>query len=413
MNLRNHESAPAPDVSFSALLKNGVVEFAGQSCGKVDDVIVALRPEDFAQVVVLVVKDGAERTCVLADDIDDIRDNIVYLKTEPRGFRPSVLDRGEVSLRADILCQRVVDITRSALVKVYDVRLSRHGNTWAAVALDVHRGRWFGFGSHAGHSARDWRSFLPLSSATGQPVGQSSPNWIGRLKAHQIADLIEDATPQEQDKLLEQVHSDPELEADVFEEMEENSQAQVFKSLADEEVADVLSHMRADDAADAVMELAQDRREAVLALLPEVERKKVMTLLGYNEATAGGLMGTEFIALHEDTSVGEALQHIRDATTNQAEALVTIHSIGAEGKLTGVLGLVRALQSDAESLIGNVADHDFVAASPDDDISAVITRMADFNLLTLPVVSESGVLLGVVTVDDALEASLPAHWLKR
>ncbi|HKU26111.1 MAG TPA: CBS domain-containing protein, partial [Candidatus Sulfotelmatobacter sp.] len=151
----------------------------------------------------------------------------------------------------------------------------------------------------------------------------------------------------------------------------------------------------------------------VLALLPEVERKKVMTLLGYNEATAGGLMGTEFIALHEDTSVGEALQHIRDATTNQAEALVTIHSIGAEGKLTGVLGLVRALQSDAESLIGNVADHDFVAASPDDDISAVITRMADFNLLTLPVVSESGVLLGVVTVDDALEASLPAHWLKR
>jgi Mg/Co/Ni transporter MgtE len=242
---------------------------------------------------------------------------------------------------------------------------------------------------------------------------RSSPNWIGRLKPHQIADLIEDATAEEQDKLLEQVHSDPELEADVFEELEEESQAQVFKNLENTEVADVLSRMRADDAADAVMELAQDRRQAVLDLLPEAERKKVMTLLGYNEATAGGLMGTEFIALPEDTTVGEALHRVSRATTDQPEALITIHSLGPNGKLVGTLGLVKALQTAPAVLLRDAADREVVTASPGDDISKVVTRMADFNLLSLPVVDADGALLGVVTVDDALEAALPKHWVNR
>jgi Mg/Co/Ni transporter MgtE len=171
--------------------------------------------------------------------------------------------------------------------------------------------------------------------------------------------------------------------------------------------------MRADDAADAVMELAQERRQAVLDLLPESERKKVMTLLGYNEATAGGLMGTEFIALPEETTVDDALRRIREATTHQPEALITIHSVSAEGRLTGILGLVQALQSDPESSLASAADRHIVAASPEDDISTVVARMADFNLLSLPVVDENGILLGVVTVDDALEAALPAHWANR
>lgn len=399
-----------PQVSLSSLLRDGVVEVGGKLCGRVDDLIVRLRRNDYAEVTGLVVKHGGEATFVLADAIVGIRADAIDLKSEKWGFKPVAWGHDEVSLRSDILSQRVIDVARSALVKVYDVRLARLGNGWAAVALDVHRGRWFGLGSHSAHSAKDWRNFLPLASISGLPVAHSSPNWIGRLKPAQIADLIEAATADEQDKLLEQVHGDPELEADVFEELEEDSQAQVLKSLTDSEVADVFARMRADDAADAVMELTQERRQAVLDLLPEAERKKVMTLLGYNEATAGGLMGTEFIALPEETTVDAALQRIREATTHQPEALITIHSVSAEGKLTGVIGLVQALQADPGSSLHDTADHHIVAASPEDDISTVVTRMADFNLLSLPVVDEDGMLLGVITVDDALEAALPAHW---
>lgn len=403
----------APQISFSLLLKNGIVVVDQEPCGRVDDVIVRLRRNDYAEVALIVVKQGPDRKFVLADNIVEIRQDAVQLKSEQWGFKPAPLDEDEVSLQSDILCQRVVDLGRNALVKAYDVRLARHGDGWAAVALDVHRGRWFGFGSHAAHAARDWRGFLPLARIGDLAITPASPSWIGRLKPAQIADLIETATSDEQDKLLEQVHSDPELEADVFEELEEDSQAQLFKSLDDSEIADVLSRMRADDAADAVMELAQERRQAVLDLLPPGERTKVTTLLGYNEATAGGLMGTEFLALPEDTSVAEALQHIRQATTKQPEALITIHCVGADGKLTGVLGLVQAVQADPQRSLKEAADHHIVAASPEDDISAVVTRMADFNLLSLPVIDENGALLGVVTVDDALEVALPTHWANR
>lgn len=411
--VRDNGTATGPEISVSSLLKNGVAEVDGEPCGRIEDVIVKPRHNDYADVTGIVAKVGNETTFFLVDVVIDIRPGAVELKSEKLGHRHVDLAEGELSLNSDVLCERVIDVAKGALVKVYDVRLARQGDGWAAVALDVHRARWFGFGSHATHAAQDWRNFLPLGRESETDAVRSSPTWIGRLKPHQIADLIEDATAEEQDKLLEQVHTDPELEADVFQELEEDSQAQVFKSLTDAEVAEVLSRMRADDAADAVMELTQHRRKQVLDLLPVAERTKVMTLLGYNEATAGGLMGTEFIALPEGSTVGEALRRIREARTDQPEALITIHSIGADGKLSGTLGLVQALQANPDLPLRSAADQNVVTASPEDDISQVVTRMADFNLLSLPVVDDKGNLLGIVTVDDALEAALPKHWVNR
>ena len=407
----NPQARPAEaSISFTALLKNGVIEVAGATCGRVQDLIVQLLPNDYARVAVVAVRVGVETTYVLADEIVEIRANTIELKTAQWGFTPAPLHPDEVSLRSDVLRQRVIDVARSTLVKVYDVRLARRGAHWAAVALDVHRGSWLGIGVHATHAGRDWRNFLPLPSLGASPVGHLSPNWIGRLKPHQIADVIEKATPEEQDKLLEQVHADPELEADVFEELDQDGQAQVFKSLSDAEVADVLSRMRADDVADAVMELAQERRQRVLDLLPRPQHAKVLTLLGYNKATAGGLMGTEFLAFPAETSVAEALRAVSNAKTQQPEALITIHTLGADGRLLGTLGLVQALQADSSKRLGDVADSKIVSAAPEDDLQQVIHRMADFNLLTLPVLDESGALLGVITVDDALEAAIPHDW---
>ena len=418
----NHEVSPTEakphknmesQVSLSSLLKHGVVEIAGEPGARLDDVIVQFIRNDYAPITGLVIKAGERSKFIPADNILDIRPDVIEVRPGGWEIKSLTLENDEISLRSGILCQRVVDVARSTLVKVYDARLAQGTKGWTVVALDVHRGRWFAFGSHAAHPARDWRNFLPLPSLDGSPIARSSPSWIGRLRPAQIADLIEAANADEQDRLLEQVHSDPELEADVFEELEDDRQALVFKSRTDADVAKVLTRMRADDAADAVMELAQERRQAVLGLLPEAERTKIMTLLGYNEATAGGLMGTEFIAVSEDTTVRSALQRIRDSAGHQPEALVTIHALSSDGKLVGTLGLVRAVQANPANTLRDVVDRDLVTASPKDDLSTVITRMADFNLLSMPVVDEAGFLLGIVTVDDALEAALPAHWTSR
>ena len=407
------ESSDEPAISLSDLLKHAQVIVDGAPHGRVEDIIVRTHHNDFAQVTGVIVKLGKNTSFVKAASIVALESERIEFKSEKWDFKPFDPQPGEISLKADILCHRVVDMRRSALVKVYDVRLAERGGDWVVVALDVHRSGLFAFGWHAGHRARDWRDFLPIGRDANLRSGRSSPIWIGRLKPAQIADLIEAASADEQGHLLAQVHEDPELEADVFEELEEDRQAQVFKSLSDPEVADVLSRMRADDVADAVMELAQDRRQRVLDLLPLLQRTKVLTLLGYNKATAGGLMGTDFLALPEDSSVGDALQGVRDAKTHQPEALITIHCIGADGRLTGTLGLVQALQADPHTALGEIADRNIVAASPEDDIIAVTNRMADFNLLSLPVLDEDGMLIGIVTVDDALEAAIPKGWAVR
>ena len=124
-------------------------------------------------------------------------------------------------------------------------------------------------------------------------------------------------------------------------------------------------------------------------------------------------MGTDYVALLESRTVGDALQLVRSAITQQPEALITIYSLHSDGTLAGALGLVRALQLDPASLLFDAADKNIIAASPHEDVIAVTTRMADFNLLTLPVLDAQGRILGIVTVDDALEAAIPRDWYQR
>ena len=124
-----------------------------------------------------------------------------------------------------------------------------------------------------------------------------------RLKPAQIADLLEDASKAGGEEILDVVHTDPELEADVFEELDEDIANRLFEDKTDAEVADVIAHMRADDAADAIAELPQSRRQRCWTCCPPGARTKVVTLLGFNATSAGGIMGVEFLAVPGEATV--------------------------------------------------------------------------------------------------------------
>jgi Mg/Co/Ni transporter MgtE len=233
------------------------------------------------------------------------------------------------------------------------------------------------------------------------------------LRPAQIADLIESASTKERDDLLEHLHSNPDLEADVFEELEENHQTQVLKSRSTEEIADVLSRMRTDDAVDAILDLPQDRRRPVVDALPELKRADVLRLMRYQDSSAGGLMGVEYLAIDQDTSISEVLQIVRDATSQQPEALTTIYSVDSDKHLVGTLSLVRAIQATPTALLREVSDLEPVHADPRDDIIDIANLMADYNLLSLPIIDDDAHILGVITVDDALEAAIPDDWRRR
>jgi sporulation protein YlmC with PRC-barrel domain/CBS domain-containing protein len=400
-------------VSLSSLLKHDVIDGEGRPLGKLSDVVTRLPERGYPFLSGLVIGLGKAGYFVPMRDVTAIDRDSILLGTHKVDLRPFERREGELLLKRDVLGHRLIDVAHSNLVKAYDVRLTHGPEGWRVSGLDVHKNRWFHLGRHEEHPARDWHSFMLLLGANDQGTSRSAASPVRKLKPAQIADIIESASEQEQGVLLAQVHEDPQLEASVFEELEDNKQAQLLDLRGDADVAELFARMRADDAADAIMDLPQERRQTILAILPELQRMKILTLLGYNDATAGGLMGPDFLALDEGKTVGDALQQIRSAKTQQPEALTTIYSLREDGTLAGTISLVRALQLEPESVLRDAADRNLIVASPEDDIIAVTTRMADFNLLTLPVVDSDGRMIGVVTVDDALEAAIPRDWARR
>ncbi|MEW1808518.1 CBS domain-containing protein [Pseudarthrobacter sp. NPDC080039] len=414
--MSNPATAPTggPAIRLSALLRRPVLDTKGNRIGTLADAIVRLQEGNYPRLTGLVIAIGATRVFAPLEQLSSLAPDTIALHTATLDLRPFTRREGEVLLNEDVLGHRLIDTDHTLMVKAYDIELNPTDTGWTATGLDVHKPRWFSLNrGHDTHPFLDWNRFLPLIGHEASSKTRALSARFAQLKPAQIADLIEDSSDKEQDEILARVHTDPELEADVFEELDEDRQSKILKDRTDADVADVLSHMRADDAADALMDLPQERRTGILTLLPAAQHTKVMTLLGYHDATAGGLMGTDYIALPATATIADALESIRTATTKQPEALTTIYTLNPDRTLAGVIGLVQALQADPAALLAETADPEPVSATAGDDIIDVTTTMADYNLLTLPVLDDHGHILGVVTVDDALEAAIPPDWAHR
>ena len=141
----------------------------------------------------------------------------------------------------------------------------------------------------------DWGSIEPFVSHVPSARLRIPYRKLARLHPAQIADLVEAASHEEGEEIIEAVGQDRELEADVFEELDPEHQLEFIEARSDADAAKVLGSMAPDDAADLITELDQDRRSPMLELLPEPQRRKVRSLLSYNPETAGGLMSPDFL----------------------------------------------------------------------------------------------------------------------
>jgi Mg/Co/Ni transporter MgtE len=113
------------------------------------------------------------------------------------------------------------------------------------------------------------------------------------------------------------------------------------------------------------------------------------------------------------STVADALAAIRAAPTLQPEALTSAHAVDGDGGLRGVATLVSLVQADPSGALIDVCDTDPVRVGADTDVVDVAVLMTDYNLITIPVVDEERRLLGVITVDDVLEVTLPDDWRRR
>ena len=150
----------------------------------------------------------------------------------------------------------------------------------------------------------------------------------------------------------------------------------------------------------------------MLKLLPWHQQRKVRTLLGYNPATAGGLMNPDFIALPETRTVGDALDELR-RTELPEETVTTLLVVDSDQRLSGVVSVVMLLKLEPAMLLADAKSPPPLMFETDDDLSEIATRMADYDLTVAPVVDERRAILGIVTIDDLLEMMIPDDWRRR
>ncbi len=400
---------------LSRILGSRVLSPSDETVGRVDDLIVRLRGGDYPLVTGLVAKVGGRRVFVPIDAVSELTEPKVVLSRAKVNLQGFERRDGEVLLREDILGNRLIDVAEAELVRAWDIELRATGEGWVLFCLDTRRpARLFGLIPRSrGHPCQDWKAFEPLIGHTPSVLARAPFGRVRRLKPAQIADLLEDASRREGEEILDVVHTDPELEADVFEELDPDIATRLFGDKTDEEVAEVLARMRADDAADAIAELPQARRQKVLDLLPVGTRTKVMTLLGFNPTSAGGIMAVDLLSAPADATVEEALRRLRLAEGIQPEALVTVHAVDSANRLVGTATVIGLLQAEPEALLVDVIDTDPVRVTPDADVVDVAVLMGDYNLLTVAVIDSHDQLLGVITVDDILEATIPDDWRRR
>ena len=415
------DKAPEPDgglpvIHLSQLLRAPVLARSGEAVGRVEDVIVRLRSaNEYPLVTGIVAGVGGRRVFVGSKSIHEYAPGRVVLaknKIDLRGFERR---EGEVLLRTDVLGHRLIDVAAVELVRAYDVELEDTGAGWVLTRLDTRRPpRFFGLIKRSGgHAPRDWKAFEPLIGHARSDAVRRHWGRVGGFKPAEIADLLEDADKAEGGEILDRVQSDPELEADVFEELDPDKASRLFDDMPDDKVAALLGRMRADDAADAIADLRQSRRRRVLDLMPAPQRTKVITLMGFNPESAGGLMNVDFVFCATSATAGTALALIADARTIQPEALIKMHVLDEDKRLVGVVSVITLLQAVPGESVGALMDSDPVRVTADADLTDIALLMADFNLYSIPVVDEQDRVLGVVTVDDVLEATIPEDWRRR
>ncbi|MCB9188739.1 MAG: magnesium transporter [Flavobacteriales bacterium] len=221
------------------------------------------------------------------------------------------------------------------------------------------------------------------------------------LHSVDIAEILDEVNLEQAQYIYRQLEK--ERAAEVLVELEEDVRDEFLKSLTDDEIAFQVERMDSDDAADFIQDLPEERKDEILSNLEDVEHSSdIASLLSYDEDTAGGLMAKEFICANINWTVGEALANLREQA-QEIDYVYTIYTVDDHDRLLGTLSLKTFLYAENSTRIADLYSDNPISVKEATKDSEVARMMEKYDLVAIPVVNHSNVLIGRITIDDIVD----------
>ncbi|MBD3275725.1 MAG: magnesium transporter, partial [Candidatus Marinimicrobia bacterium] len=189
--------------------------------------------------------------------------------------------------------------------------------------------------------------------------------------------------------------------AEILSEMDDSFRIELVKQLTQEQTIELFSEMATDDLADVLGLLPDDLTNEIVALMEPESTQELETIMGYPEDTAGGIMIPESFALHEETTVEEAISILQHS--ENSEMVFYVYVVDDDRHLKGVCSLRQLLMVNPGKQLKEFMIQQVVSVLPETDQEEVARLVGRYNILALPVVDEDNHLLGIVTVDDIID----------
>jgi magnesium transporter len=401
---------------FTELVGMPVHDLKGHRIGRIRDaaLVPLVHP---ARIDRFLVGGGLALLTIRYDQVRSISlDKGIFLADEQ--LTPYHDDEYMMRIGRDLLDQQIIDVNGRKVVRVTDVTLETRGNgvrdTLAVLEVDIGIRSIFRRllqGVLPPRWIRRLQQPIPPKSIRWDKCNVVEPDPLRRLRLNisyqkleemhpaDLADIVEDLGPAEREAIFETI--DSEVAAEALSEVDPKMQASILESLEPEKAADIVEEMAPDEAADVLSELEDETSEEILDEMDSAEKTEVEELLEFDEDTAGGMMNTEYVALHENALVTDALSALK-GNEDLLESLNTLFLIDADGRLIASVPLARLFIASPGARLKDLGAETLIQVPVDEKQDRVTEAFDKYNLLTLPVVDEEGRLSGVITADDII-----------
>jgi sporulation protein YlmC with PRC-barrel domain/CBS domain-containing protein len=405
-----------PSLALSELIGAPVIDNTGSRVGKVRE--VALSPgENSTQVSGFVIRTRHGDRLVPANDVSLI-DNSLRVSTAAFNWSPFAGPEGLLLLERDLLDQQIIDIHGRKVVRVNDVDIhedSSNGHILLKIgAVDV---------GARGAMRRLLKGVIP-SGALRSLLEKIPPRLIpwefvdlieidparriklkislerlAKLHPADIADIVEELAPAEREAIFETL--DEGVAAETLEEIDPRMQVSILSSLDSDRAADIVEEMDPDAAADVLADMHPDTSEEILTEMQPEERAEVTGLMNFQDDTAAGRMTTDYMALTATAKVEDAIEMLRNFEGG-LESLSTIYIVGEKDKLLGAVPLAKIVLAPPGTPLMMLSTGHMASIHPGANEKKIAEIFDKYNLLTLPVIDDDGILTGVITADDVI-----------